>query len=136
MVRFLSSNGCPGLDTKQRDGEAPVLELWGIGKPLHCYYFHVNSLLGSHIWVKKQRLLLLFHSFVSFFFYTSVSWWFLTGIWETANFLKSPGPLSVFWLILIMLWFGWSPLVLLFPSLPVPIPILWWLYQEHQWQVL
>ena len=27
---------------------------------------------------------------------------------------------------------GWSPLVLLFPSPPVPLIIFWWLYQKHQ----
>ena len=39
---------------------------------------------------------------------------------------KSPGLFSVFWLILIML-LGWSPLILLFLSPPVLVPILWWL---------
>ena len=43
---------------------------------------------------------------------------------------------SVFWPISIMLSFGWSPLVFLFPSLPVLLSILWWLYQAHQLQLL
>ena len=30
-------NECPGYDIKQSDGEAPVLELWGI------YYYQVHS---------------------------------------------------------------------------------------------
>ena len=33
-----------------------------------------------------------------------------------------------------MLQFGWSPLVVLFSSPPLPFLILWWLYQEHQLQ--
>ena len=59
--------------------------------------------------------------------HTSVSRWFSTGVWVKANLLKYPDLL-----ILIILVFGWSPLVLLFPSLPVPLSILWWLYQAHQ----
>ena len=35
-----------------------------------------------------------------------------------------------------MQMFGWSPLVLLFPSPPVLVPILWWQYKEHQLQVV
>ena len=53
-----------------------------------------------------------------------VSWWFLTGVWMTASLLKSPWLFSVFWSILIMQQLGWSLLVLLFPSPPVPLSIL------------
>ena len=35
-----------------------------------------------------------------------------------------------------MLWFGWSPHFLFFPSPPVPLSILWWLYQKHQLQLV
>ena len=66
------------------------------------------------------------------FFYTSISWCLLIGFWVTATLLKFPGLFSVFWLILIMLYFGWSPLVLLFSSPLVPLPILWGLSQVHQ----
>ena len=55
----------------------------------------------------------------------SVNWWFFNGVWARASLLKSPGLFSVFWPISIMLWFGWSPLVLLFPSPPVPVLIVW-----------
>ena len=35
---------CPVCDTKQSYGEVPVmLELWGIGVPLHCYCSQVHS---------------------------------------------------------------------------------------------
>ena len=69
-------------------------------------------------------------------FPTSVSRWFFTRFWVTKSLLKSPGLFSVFWPISIMLYFGWSPLVLslLFP--PVIVPIFWWLYQEHQLQLV
>ena len=40
-----------------------------------------------------------------------------------ACYLKSPGLLSVFWPILMMLESGWSLLVLLFSSLPVLLPM-------------
>ena len=64
-------------------------------------------------------------------FHTGVSRWFLTGVWVTTSLIKFPVLFSVFWLISTML-FGWSLLVLLFPSPQVPVPVLWWLYQEHQ----
>ena len=35
-----------------------------------------------------------------------------------------------------MLLFGWSPLVLLFPSLPILVPILRWLYRVNQIQLV
>ena len=68
-------------------------------------------------------------------FHTSVSWWFHTGVWMTSR-LKFPGLFSVFWLILTTLYSGWSPFVLLFSSLPVLLPILWRLFQEHQSQLV
>ena len=49
---------------------------------------------------------------------------------------KSPGLFSVFWPISTMLLFVWSPLILLFLSSPVLVPILWWLYQGHQLQLV
>ena len=48
------------------------------------------------------------------------------------NATKSPGLVSGFWSISISMYFGWSPLVLLFPSPPVLVPIFSWLYQEHK----
>ena len=74
--------------------------------------------------------------FWGFFFHKSVTRRFSTGVWVTVSFLKSPGLFLVFWSILIMLWFGWSPFVLLFPSPPVPVPILWWLYLARQSQMI
>ena len=58
------------------------------------------------------------------FFFISVSCWFFTGVWVTANLLKSPGLFSVFFLFSIMLSFGWSPLVRQLSTHPVPIIIL------------
>ena len=60
---------------------------------------------------------------------------FLTEVWATASLLKSPGLFSVFWPISIMVLFGLSPLVLLFPRTPFLVPILWELYQEQQLQL-
>ena len=54
----------------------------------------------------------------------------------TTSLLKSLGLFSVFWPILIMLLCGWSPLVLLFPSLPVPLPSLWVSFKVHQFQLV
>ena len=36
------------------------------------------------------------------------------------------------WLCLITLSYWWSPLVSIFPILPVPLPILWCLYRAHR----
>ena len=57
-------------------------------------------------------------------FYNSINWWFLIGVRVTESLLKSLGLFSVFWPILIILLSGWSPLILLFPSLPVHLSIL------------
>ena len=69
-------------------------------------------------------------------FHTSVSEWFSTGGWVTARFFKSRGFLSVFWPISTIALFWWPPLVLLYPSPPVPIPILWSLYRARQLQLV
>ena len=53
-----------------------------------------------------------------------VSWWSFTELWVRTSLLKSPGLFSVFWPILMMQLLGWSLLVLLFPSPPVPLIIL------------
>ena len=43
---------------------------------------------------------------------------------------------SLFWPIIIMLSFGCSPLVLLFPKPPVPLSLLCWLYRAHQLELV
>ena len=78
-------------------------KIWSLGWDYYYYNYYCFTLLR--------------------FFHTSVSSWFFSGIWVTACLLKSPGLFSVFWQILIMLLSGWFPLVLLFTSLPVPLPI-------------
>ena len=65
-------------------------------------------------------------------FHISFSWWFFTIVCVRASPLTCPGFFSVFWPFLIMLLFGWSPVVLQSPSPPVSLIILWWLYQKHQ----
>ena len=69
-------------------------------------------------------------------FPTNVSLWFSTGVWVIASILKSPGLSSVFCPILIMLQSGWSPLVLLFPSLLISLSILSELFQVHKLQMV
>ena len=71
----------------------------------------------------SSLLVVLFNSLKSF--YMSVSWWFSAGVWVTVSLLKSPGLFSVFWVISIMLQFGQSPLVSLFPSPQFLATILW-----------
>ena len=54
-----SPNKCPGYNSKQSDGEIPVmLELWGMQVPLCCHRYLVHSgpewehLIESYLWVK------------------------------------------------------------------------------------
>ena len=65
-------------------------------------------------------------------FHIIFSRWFLIMVWVRVSLLKSPGLFSVFWLISIMLQSRWAPLVLLFPSPPIPLLILWWLHRDHR----
>ena len=82
------------------------------------------------------RICLSFYYYFTFLkvFHTSVSRWFSLGV--TASLLKSPGLFSVFWSILIMLLSGWSPVTVLFPCLPVSLPIPLGLFQVHQLQLV
>ena len=74
------------------------------------------------------------HFIITRVFHASVSRWFFIGVWVTASLLMPPGLFTVFWPISEMLYFGWSALVLLFPSPPVPESILWWLHRAQQLQ--
>ena len=66
-------------------------------------------------------------------FYTNVSWWFHSGVWVTANLHKSPKT------HIILAAFNKTSLTSLhlasfFSSYPVPLPILWRLFQAYQLQ--
>ena len=56
---------------------------------------------GTTWWWWLLLVEVLFYSFAVF--HTSVGWWFFTGVWVTASFLKSKGLFSVFWSISVML---------------------------------
>ena len=53
-----------------------------------------------------------------------------------ASLLNSQKHFSVFWLILIMLLSGWSPLVFWFLNPPVPLPRLWGFFQAYLLQLI
>ena len=92
-----------------------------LGSPKLSTTFIIGfSLLSKRItwaWPLLVFLLSLFYSWRVF--PISISRWSFTGVWVTASLLKSPGLFPVFWLISIMVWFGQSSPVLLFPSPPV-----------------
>ena len=69
-------------------------------------------------------------------FHTIIKSLSFTGVWVTASFSKSPEFFSVFWPILIVLSFGCTSLVFLFPTLSVNLPILLSLYRAHQLQLV
>ena len=75
---------------------------------------------------------IIIYSFESFSH--QVCRWFLTGVWVTTILFKSPGFFLVFWSILIIQSFGQSSLIHIFPSPPLLVLIVWWLYQAHQLQ--
>ena len=54
-------------------------------------------------------------------FHTRSSWWYFSGVWVTASFLKCPGLFSVFWPISTMLYFGWLLFFLWFLNFPSPL---------------
>ena len=97
---------------------------------------YIVNWLNSYYSPPHLILLLFFFFLLRVFFYISVSWYFYTGVWVTANYLKSSGFFSVLWPISIMLEFRWSLLTLLFPNPPVPTLTLWWLYRAQQLQLV
>ena len=68
--------------------------------------------------------------YISWVFYTSVSWWSFTGVWMTASLFKSPGLFSVFRSILAMLsscfhlFHPHTKLLLAVPSAPITTGII------------
>ena len=110
-------------------------------KVIENYHFtstHPNP-QSANSWKRLEKCIvmsmIIFTSW-KFFFFISVNWWSFTGVWVKASLLKSPGLFSVFWLISILMLFGLSPLVFLFSSPPVLVPIFCWQYQEHQLQLV
>ena len=61
-------------------------------------------------------------------FHISVNWWFYTEFerQQASSSLQDSSQYSG------RFQFGWSPLVLLLPSPPVPVPILWWPHRASQ----
>ena len=77
----------------------------------------------------------MFHSFFNDSFESFSHHRLLTIFHWSPIDLKSPELFLVFWPISTMLSFGWSSLILLFPSPPVPVSILWWMYRACQLQL-
>ena len=63
----------------------------------------LRRLAVSQTPLKNSQMIIVYSFRV---FHTSVSWWFLTGVWVTASLLKSPGLVSGFWPFLAMPSFG------------------------------
>ena len=61
--------------------------------------------VGPFVWVPVSSNYYNYYLTPLRVFHTSVSWWFLTGVWETASLLKSPGLVSVFRPILVLMVF-------------------------------
>ena len=84
---------------------------------------HVRGSIRVHLLLILLLILLLLLCF-SQVYHISNRWWYFTVVLVTSYLVKSREIFLVFWSILIMLYFGWSPIVLLFPSYPVPVPNL------------
>ena len=110
--------------------------------------FYLKQKVNLHFeaqfaWDQNKKMLIAFYNYYHYylfsfesFFYTSINWLFHIWVWVTTSLLKFPGLFSLFWPISIMQQFGWSPFVLLFSSPLVLVLILWWLYREHQLQLV
>ena len=66
------------------------------------FFSHSFSFILWSAGTAKSTILQILFFFLLWVFYTSVSWWFSSGVWVTASLLKSPGLFSVFWSILAM----------------------------------
>ena len=97
------------------------------------YFVHFEAVYYLALW---NHIIIIIIVIIYSEFFTSVLADGLSLEFVTASVPKSPGLFSVFWLISVMLLFGWSPLVFLFPSHPVSLLILWWLYKKHQSQLI
>ena len=91
--------------------------------PYRSFTFHFCFLVLV-VFLGRVLMMPMLYSFFLF-------WEFFTPAYAGVFFLESEGHqvssprlFSVFWPISTILWFGLSPLVLLFPSPPVPLPIL------------
>ena len=85
-------------------------------------------LSNAVIWIVSSRPPTYYYYYTLSGFHTSDSWWSFTGVWLTASLLKFTGLFLVFGPILIWLW---SPLVIWFLSLPVPLPSLKGLFRIY-----
>ena len=67
----------------------------------------ITDIIMSHTFLSSRAIIIITIIIDSFrVFHISISWWFFTGVWVTANLLKSPGLVSVFWPSSAMLSFG------------------------------
>ena len=100
-----------------------------------------------HLWNFSSKIKVLFYLLAIFYFHlfyhyslsvfpTSVNWCTFAGVWERVTIFKSLGFFSVFWPMLTMLKYGWSLLVLWFPSLLFPLANIWRLFGVHQIQLI
>ena len=80
-----------------------------------------SGLLAGIRWSVLFLLSLLLFCFL-LIFYSRFSWWCLTSVWRTANFLRFSGLFSVFWPISTFLLSEWSQFILQFPTVPNPFP--------------
>ena len=83
----------------------------------------------------RRKVFFSYHSILGLVFLPGLLFLFLFYFFE--NFLipaladgfsmefESPGLFTVFWPTLTIMYFGWSPLILLFPSLLISLLILW-----------
>ena len=89
--------------------------------PLRCLGEHNSSEVSRTLLSILAELNNTLIWMVSNLFYYFQVFQSLLRVWLIASLLKSAELFSVFWPILIMQSSGWSQLVLLFPSLQVPL---------------
>ena len=94
---FFSCKSTPGLVVRTGLGDSALFQ---IPREIICLSFSrsYSGLCTYHLVICSNYYYYYYYYYT--IFHTSVSWWYLTGV--IVGHLKSQGPFSIFWLILIM----------------------------------
>ena len=91
------------------------------------FYLFSSTFSSLYLLFLQTSLFLFFFLILLLFklFNPSITRWSFTGGWVTASLLKFSGHFWIFYLILTLLWPGWSQFFVWFPIPPVFFPSLW-----------
>ena len=114
----------------KRSDTFPYLALWDFSLSLFslpsvAHFSMSNSIPVSwlHILIIRIRTSIITIIIPRRVFHTSDSRWSFIGFRVAASLLRFLGHFSVFWMNLVMLWFGWPKFFLRFPTILVLLSI-------------